>query len=59
LKEKYFAAFFTESGQLEGVYWYRSEKAAKLRAAKWKKRFPDDAKNVVVGELLIEPMESA
>lgn len=51
LEEKYFV--FTENeGGIEAVWWCKTKQEAKEEAERRKKKFPEEAKQVYIGEIL-------
>jgi len=58
-EEKYFVFQVCDSPKLEPVMWFKTLKAAQKEAKKWKKKWPEDASDVYVGEVLFEKTKEA
>jgi len=57
LNERFFV--FTENeGAIEAVLWCKTKAEAKREAKQRKKKFPSEAKQVYVGELLVNGVRS-
>lgn len=52
--EKYFVFAINEDGDIEPVIWFETLEEAKKEAKKWKKKYPEDAESVFIGEVLTE-----